>query len=122
VAEEVRTLAGRSQIAAKETAELIEESGVRVGEGAQIAGQTAQALTNIVDGVSKVAEIIADIAISSQEQSEAVGQVSLGLSEITQVVQRNSATSEEAASASQELSSQSEVMRNQVSVFKLKKY
>jgi len=120
VAEEVRNLASRSQTAAKETAELIEESGLRVDEGTKIAGQTATALTGIVDDVSKIAEIIASITISSQEQSASINQISIGISQITQVVQSNSATSEEAASASQELSSQSDVMRNLVSSFKLK--
>jgi methyl-accepting chemotaxis protein len=121
VAEEVRNLAGRSQIAAKETAELIKESGLRVDEGTKIAGSTSEALSAIVTNVNEVAKIITDIAISSKEQSESINQITLGLSQITKVVQNNSATSEETASASQELSSQSEIMRNLVSVFKLKR-
>jgi len=121
VADEVRMLASKSQTAAQETAALIEESIVRVEEGTQIAEKTAEALRVIVDDISKVAEIITSIAKESREQKSAVRQVSSGLAQITNVVQNNSATSEETASASQELSSQSEIMKNLVNVFEMKR-
>ena len=121
VAEEVRTLASRSQEAAKETSMLIEESINRVGEGTQIADKTADALKTIIYDISKIADIISDIAVASNEQAEATSQVTQGLSQITNVVQNNSATSEEAASASQELSSQAELLHNLVSVFQIKR-
>ncbi|MDR2899786.1 MAG: methyl-accepting chemotaxis protein, partial [Clostridiales bacterium] len=121
VAEEVRTLAGRCQKAARETSELIEESIDRVAGGMEIAVETSKALQTIVEDADKVASIITNIATSSEEQNEAINQVSIGLSQITQVVQSNTATSEEAASAAEELSSQSEVMRNLVGVFRLKR-
>lgn len=120
VAEEVRTLASRSQSAAKETAGLIEESINRVDEGTKIAGETAAALRTIIDDVSKVADIITNIATASHEQANAIAQVTTGLSQITNVVQNNSSTTEEVASASEQLSSQAEIMQNLVSVFKMK--
>jgi methyl-accepting chemotaxis protein len=121
VAEEVRNLASRSQTSAKDTSELIEESINRVNEGAKIAGETSSALKAIVDDVTKVAGIITGIAKSSGEQSLAIGQVMEGVNQISTVVQNNSATSEESASASEELSSQADVMKGLVEVFKLKK-
>jgi len=121
VAEEVRSLASRSQTSAKDTSALIEESINRVNEGAKIAGETATALQAIVSDVTKVAGIITDIAKSSGEQSLAINQVMEGVNQISTVVQSNSATSEESASASQELSSQADVMKGLVEVFKLKK-
>lgn len=41
--------------------------------------------------------------------------------QVSEVVQNNSATSEESAAASEELSSQAELLRNMVSKYKLKK-
>ncbi|MCL2398269.1 MAG: methyl-accepting chemotaxis protein [Defluviitaleaceae bacterium] len=121
VAEEVRNLAGRSKKAAMETAGLIEKSIGRVNDGTQIAEATAETLRNIVGDVNKVAEIINGISDASSKQADAIEQVSTGISQITEVVQKNSTSSEIAASASQQLASQSEVLRNLVSVFKMKK-
>jgi methyl-accepting chemotaxis protein len=121
VADEVRSLASRSQESARETAAMIEESNRKVDEGMALADKTANALQTIIGDVNRIAGIISNIAIASQEQAEAIGQVTEGLNQITEVVQNNSATSEEAASAAEELSSQSEVMRTLVSVFSLKK-
>jgi methyl-accepting chemotaxis protein len=120
VAEEVRTLAGRSRIAAKETAELIEESIHRVNEGTVFAQHTAKTLNAITEDVNKVAGIISGIAEASKMQSGATGQVTQELTQITDIAQENSATSEETAAASEELASQAEVLRNLVSVFKLR--
>ncbi|MDR1703563.1 MAG: methyl-accepting chemotaxis protein, partial [Clostridiales bacterium] len=120
VAEEVRSLAVKSQEAANDTTELIETSIRRVSEGTDIANKTDHALEKIVSGVSDISGIITDISKASDEQALAISQINDGVSQIAQVVQDNSATSEESAAAAQELSSQSEVMRGLVSVFKVK--
>ena len=74
VAEEVRNLAARSAKAARETAELIEGSADLTAEGSTIAGQTAEELENIVNEVNKVNDLVAEIAIVSEEQAEGVRQ------------------------------------------------
>jgi len=119
VADEVRTLAGRSQAAVKETTDLIEDSINRVENGAGIAETTAASLTAIVKSAEEVLAIIAGISASSKEQADAISDISNGLIQISTVVQNNSATSEEAAAASQELSSQAEMLRQLVSFFKV---
>jgi len=121
VAEEVRNLAAKTQVSAKETAELIEESIGKVNGGTKIAGQMAEALRTIVNDATGVAGIIASITVASDEQMLAISQVMEGINQVTDVVQTNSATSEESASASQELASQSDVLNGMVSAFRLKK-
>jgi methyl-accepting chemotaxis protein len=121
VADEVRTLASRSQTSATETAALIETSTQCVNEGTEMAEQTAKTFQAIAENVGVVAEIITEISAASSEQADAIGQITLGLSNITEVVQGDSAMSEETASASEELAGQSDLMKELVSVFKLKK-
>ncbi|SHH60129.1 HAMP domain-containing methyl-accepting chemotaxis protein [Clostridium grantii] len=121
VAEEVRNLALRSSNAAKETTFLIEGSIKKVEDGTNIANTTSNALNNIVTKVKKSTKLVGNIAIASNEQAVEVQQISTSISEITEVVQSTSATSEQTAAASEELLEQSEVLKNQVSTFKLKK-
>ena len=121
VADEVRSLAAKSQVSAKETAHLIEESISRVNDGKDNANRTADTLRVMVDDVTKVAGIIKNIAASSEEQSGALDQVVSSVDQITEVVQSNSASAQETASASQELASQSDILKEMVMVFNLKK-
>lgn len=121
VAEEVRNLAARSASAAKETAVLIEGSIRKVEDGTKIANETATALTKIVDGVAKVASLVNEIAIASNQQATGIAQVNQGITQVSQVIQTNSATSEQGAAASEELSSQSDILKELVSHFSLKR-
>ncbi len=120
VAEEVRNLAARSANAAKETTNLIEGSIKKAEKGTEIANSTAKALYEIVDGVSKAATLVTEIAAASEEQATGISQINVGIEQVSQVVQTNSATAEQSAAASEELSSQSELLKDMVSSFKLK--
>ena len=119
VADEVRTLAGRSQTSATVTNDLIATSISRVDNGSEIAESTALSLDTIVAKVNEVSAIVGNIATASQEQTEAILQISEGISQISKVTQSNSAVSEEAAAASQELNSQAEMLKHLVAYFKL---
>jgi methyl-accepting chemotaxis protein len=120
VAEEVRNLAARSAQAARETADLIEGSVEKADNGVEIAKHTAEALAEIVTGVTKTTDLVAEIAAASNEQAEGIGQISQGLSQIESVVQQNTANAEESAAASEELASQATHLQNMLQKFKLK--
>lgn len=121
VAEEVRNLAARSANAAKETTAMIEGSVKKVEGGTKIAGETAEALNKIVDGIAHVAELIGNISVASDEQASGIAQINQGILQVSTVVQNNSATAQESAAASEELASQAVLMEEQVSKFRLKK-
>lgn len=120
VAEEVRNLAARSSKAASETAELIDGSVEKVKSGAEIADRTAGALKEIVTGVGKVTDLVAEIAAASNEQAEGIAQVNEGLGQIDSVTQQNTANAEEGAAAAEELSGQAEHLKQQLQRFQLK--
>ncbi len=120
VAEEVRNLAAKSAQAASETAELIENSIVKVERGSKLAAETRVALSDIVGNIDKIVNIISDIASASNEQATAVAQIDQALSQVSDVVQSNSATSEQCAAASEELSNQAMRLRELIARFKLK--
>ncbi|MCL2703265.1 MAG: methyl-accepting chemotaxis protein [Defluviitaleaceae bacterium] len=121
VADEVRNLAAKSQQSARETAEMIGNSNNRVNEGIAAAQRTAESHGTIVGDVRHVSELISQIAQMSAEQAESIDQITVGITEISNVVQSNSATSQECASTSQELNSQATMLMQLVSYFKLKK-
>ncbi|MCH5272914.1 MAG: methyl-accepting chemotaxis protein [Lachnospiraceae bacterium] len=119
VAEEVRSLAAKSAAAAAETAELIEDSITKVGQGSQIADNTAKALNVITEAVQQSEALINSIAQASNYQATAVAQIEQAITQVSQVVQTNSATSEECAAASEELSNQAARMRDMLSAYQL---
>ena len=120
VAEEVRNLAARSAKAAQETAELIEGSVEKAQNGTEIAGRTSEALAEIVNGATKVTDLVGEIAAASNEQAQGISQVNQGLNQIEQVTQQNTASAEESAAAAEELLSQAHHLQSMMGRFKIK--
>lgn len=120
VAEEVRNLAGRSAEASRQTAEMIEDSIEKVKHGSALVGDTERALEVISDMIDNIMGLSANISSASSEQATATSQIDDALAQVAQVVQTNSATSEECASASEELSGQAHGLENILTRFKIK--
>jgi len=99
VASEVRNLASRSTEAAKEIEALLRDSVGKVDDGAKLIEQSGATLTEIVGAVKKVADIVAEIAAASLEQSAGIEQVDKAVMSIDEATQQNAALVEEAAAA-----------------------
>lgn len=120
VADEVRRLAQKSGESADTTQELIENCLQAVRKGNQIATDTAEALTAIVEE-NKVAQgLMTEIAADSQEQAEDSAYINQQIVAIATVTQTNAATVQDSALSSQELRKQAEKMKMLVEQFQLK--
>lgn len=119
VAEEVRNLAAKSAAAASETAEMIDDTIHKVGNGAKIAQDTAKSLDEIVGSIDDIVGLIGNITASSNDQATAISQIDQAISQVSTVVQTNAATSQECAAASEELSNQAVTLRNLMARYQL---
>jgi methyl-accepting chemotaxis protein len=119
VASEVRNLAQRSASAAKEIKELINDSVNKVDFGSKLVGQAGATMTEVVDSVKRVSDVISEISAASQEQSAGIDQVSQAIVNMDEVVQQNAALVEEAAAAAGSLQDQASSLVQVVGVFKV---
>lgn len=118
VANQVNVLADQSAQAAKESANLIETSVKAVEKGMVIAGQTAAQLEEVAENSKLITTEVTNIAETLETQTTEIKQINEGIEQINDVVQTNSATSEECAAASQEMSSEAESLREMIRKFK----
>jgi methyl-accepting chemotaxis protein/methyl-accepting chemotaxis protein-2 (aspartate sensor receptor) len=119
VATEVRNLAQRSAAAAKEIKALIGDSVEKVDAGSKLVAEAGTTMDEIVDGVKRVADIMAEITAASQEQSDGIEQVNQAVGQMDQVTQQNAALVEEAAAAAESLQDQAKNLAQAVSVFRV---
>lgn len=120
VSSEVRTLASRSDQAAKATKELIENSVQAAERGSQIVSEVSETLTKTLELVVKSNSTIGTIAEAVRGEATSIAQVTEGISQISDVVQTNSASSEESAAVSSELFNQVRILQDQTRKFKLR--
>jgi aerotaxis receptor len=119
VAGEVRALAQRTSVAAKEIGQLIEVSVGRVGTGMQQVERAGQTMRDVVDAVQQVVLIMQDISRASQEQSIGIDQVNQAVARLDTVTRQNAIQVEEAADAAASLDLQAASLERAVSVLDL---
>jgi methyl-accepting chemotaxis protein len=119
VASEVRSLAQRSSQAAKDIKDLITNSNGQVKDGVELVNRAGTALTEIVESIKKVSDIVADIANASGEQASGIEQVNKALTQMDEVTQQNSALVEENAATAKTLEHQAKTMNERVAFFRI---
>ncbi|KFI07876.1 methyl-accepting chemotaxis protein [Massilia sp. BSC265] len=119
VASEVRSLAQRSAAAAKEIKELIDDSTLRVSQGADLAGRAGATMNGIVESIGRVTAIMGEIVDSSKEQASGIQQVHRAVADMDNVTQQNATLVEESAAATESMKEQAARLSQLVAVFKL---
>ncbi len=119
VASEVRSLAGRSAEAAKEIKALINASVERVEHGSSLVDHAGATMTEVVNAIKRVTDIMGEISSASSEQSTGVSEVGEAVGQMDQVTQQNAALVEEMAAAASSLKSQAQDLLATVAVFHL---
>ncbi|MEP6731910.1 MAG: methyl-accepting chemotaxis protein [bacterium] len=119
VADEVRSLAMRSAEAARTTAALIQESVHNANTGVAMNVEVLRTLGAINSQVTRVSEVVAEIAAASEQQTQGVDQITGAVMQMNGVTQQMASGAEESASAAEELASQSEVLTDMVGQFQL---
>ncbi|MBL9121613.1 MAG: HAMP domain-containing protein [Phycisphaerae bacterium] len=119
VAEEVRSLAQRSASAARETAQMVEESTQRAHRADAICSDVGTALDQILTATTDVNEQLDEIAKASTDQTVGLEQISTGVAELDKVTQSNAASSEELAAAAEETASQTSTLRDLLGKFRV---
>lgn len=113
VAEEVRKLAERSQISAKEIREL-------AGSSVEVAEQAGTLLTEMLPEIRKTANLVREIAAANSEQTTSISQINQTMLQLDHITQQNASAAEELASSSEEMSSQADTLREMMQYFKIK--
>jgi methyl-accepting chemotaxis protein len=99
---------------------MIEGSIKKTEVGTKIVQETSAALEAIVLSVTKVTDLVGEIASASKEQAQGITQINQGLGQVDQVTQQNTASAEELAAASEELSSQALQLKQMLGKFNLR--
>jgi methyl-accepting chemotaxis protein len=119
VAGEVRSLAQRSAGAAKEIKTLIGDSVDKVNIGYKQVESAGNTMSEIVDAVKRVTDIMGEISAASTEQSQGIEQVNSAIAKMDEATQQNAALVEEAAAAAESLQDQASSLTQSVAVFRL---
>lgn len=112
VAAEVRKLASRSQVAAKEISSLTSES-------LKLAETTSHTLQQMVPVIRKTAGLVQEIAAASAEQTKGSSEINISLLQISQATQQNAAAAEQLSATSEELTQHAVQLQEMMHFFRL---
>ena len=121
VAQEVRSLALRSAEAAHQIKQIADASVTKIDRGSALAQGAGQTMTQIVEQVHAVADLINRIARASGQQSDAVGEVSAAVRGIDEMTQYNSALAEQSNESASSLNQQAHSLTSALAAFRIER-
>ena len=119
VASEVRSLSHRTQSAAKEIRQLIDDSAERVSEGHEKTDAAQKTMAESLELVRRVNTLIGEIHSASNEQLSGISQVNSAVAQLDTITQQNAALVEENAASAMQLNGQAQTMTETVQVFRI---
>lgn len=119
VAAEVRSLAQRSAVAAREIKTLIDDSVATVEVEADQAAAAGRSMKEIVSQITGVGQLIASISSATAEQTAGIAQVGEAINQMDRVTQQNAALVEQSAAAAESLKTQADQLSEMVAAFKV---
>ncbi len=119
VASEVRNLAQRSAAAAKEIKALIGDSVGKVDQGTELVENAGKTMEEVMTAVTRVTDIMGEIAAASNEQSRGIEQVNQAITQMDDTTQQNAALVEQAAASAESLEEQAVQLMALMGTFKL---
>lgn len=119
VAGEVRQLAQRTSVAAREIKDLIEDAGLKVEAGSEQTRRACGTMEEAQAAVQRMSELVAGISAGASEQLNGISQINEAVSHMDQLTQKNAALVDELSSASETVTGQAQVVTEAVAVFRL---
>ncbi len=119
VAAEVRSLAQRSAMAAKEIKALIGDSVEKIGAGARLVDSAGETMGEIVNSVTEVSQIMRELADAGASQTGGIESIGATVTQMDSTTQQNAAMAEQAAAAAQSMKAQAANLTQIIAQFKL---
>ncbi|HZW21357.1 methyl-accepting chemotaxis protein [Noviherbaspirillum sp.] len=122
VAAEVRNLAQRCAVAAKDIKELIGNAAQKVEVGTVLVNDAGSTMAEVVASVKRVSGIMGEISTASLEQDSGIEQINQAVLQMDEATQQNAALVEQSAAAAAALADQAQRLTQTVSMFRLTRH